>query len=73
VDNDRREAVPAAMHLFIERYPHLDSQSNLDAEFIWFIATAPDSETAGYAVSKERYMKKNGFRIEISGYIAAVE
>lgn len=32
--------VPIAMHLIIERYPHLPNQ-NETASFVWFMATAP--------------------------------
>lgn len=36
------DAVPAAMHLFIERYPHLDAAVGRAATLVWFISAAPD-------------------------------
>lgn len=39
--SDRDEAVPVAMHLLIERYPHLPQPQERQASFLWFLAAAP--------------------------------
>lgn len=41
VPNQYGDAVPVAMNLFIERYPHLPAGTDKEAVFIWFICTAP--------------------------------
>ena len=43
VQNAEGFAVPAAMHLLIERYAHLDVRTSKQAEFLWFLAAAPGS------------------------------
>ena len=44
VRNVAGRAIPAAMSLLIETYPHLDTaRPPADATFIWFLASAPDA------------------------------
>ena len=43
VPNTDGYAVPAAMSLFIEQYPHLPAGTDKKAVFIWFLCTAPDN------------------------------
>lgn len=44
VRNSAGQAIPAAMSLLIETYPHLDTRkSPAEATFAWFLASAPDS------------------------------
>ncbi|WP_143142495.1 hypothetical protein [Nitrosovibrio sp. Nv17] len=47
--NESGKAVPAAMSLFIEKYPHLPS-SRQEAVFIWFISSAPKGVLANLGV-----------------------
>jgi hypothetical protein len=42
VANRAGDAIPAAMHLFIERYPHLDVRESMPAILVWFISAASD-------------------------------
>jgi hypothetical protein len=49
VRNQSGQAVPAAMSLFIERYPHLPSRGK-EAVFIWFISSAPKVALANLGV-----------------------
>jgi hypothetical protein len=49
VRNQSGQAVPAAMSLFIERYPHLPS-SGKEAVFVWFISSAPKVALANLGV-----------------------
>ncbi len=52
VRNDRGQAIPAAMSLLIETYPHLDTrQPPAEAAFLWFLASAPDDALAPVGVS----------------------
>jgi len=50
VRNREGNGVRAAMHLFLERYPHLDTRVRQEATFVWFISTAPDDVLAQFGV-----------------------
>ncbi len=43
VPNQDGDAVPVAMNLLIERYPHLPAGTDTEAVFVWFLCTAPTS------------------------------
>jgi len=50
-------AIPAAMSLLIETYPHLDTrQPRSDATFLWFLASAPDSALSPLGVSPHQVL-----------------
>ena len=49
-ENDQAEAVPVAMHLLIERYPHL-SDWNLGATFVWFMCAMPKDVFTRFDIS----------------------
>ncbi len=52
VRNRDGDGVRAAMHLFIEHYPHLDTRVTKEASFAWFISTAPAEVLAQFGVTK---------------------
>ncbi len=49
IRNQSGQAVPAAMSLFIERYPHLPVNEQ-EAVFVWFISSAPRTALAKLGV-----------------------
>jgi len=51
VRNNLGQAVPAAMSLLIETYPHLVQGGPLYATFAWFLSTAPDTALAALGVA----------------------
>lgn len=52
VRNNTGRAIPAAMSLLIESYPHLDtSKPPAEATFVWFLASAPDTALVPLGVS----------------------
>ena len=53
VPNQAGDAVPVAMNLLIERYPHLPAGTNKEAVFIWFLCTAPATALAAMNVTSQ--------------------
>lgn len=50
--NNVGQAIPAAMSLLIETYPHLDTREPpAEATFVWFLASAPDAALAPLGVA----------------------
>jgi hypothetical protein len=51
--NQNEEAVPVAMLLLIERYPHVDpAEQGVDSTFMWFLSTAPDEAMQAMGVAR---------------------
>ena len=48
--NDAGEAVPVAMHLMIERYPHLRDHTS-EATFLWFMSAMPKDAYVEFHIS----------------------
>jgi hypothetical protein len=51
--NQDDDAVPAAMLLLIDRYPHVDpAEQGADSTFMWFLSTAPDEAMHAMGVAR---------------------
>jgi len=65
-------AIPAAMSLLIETYPHLDTREPPSAAtFLWFFASAPDSALSPLGVSPSPSLGETCLDIAITASVNA--